>query len=107
MGTTVPPGGNCVGKPCWTARANGFRYADKSRTRDGVQMLRLKAGATAKMTWIAKGANLGFATLAPLPLDQSPKVTVQLTNSDGRCWTADYSTPAATNTSDRFTDKSD
>jgi hypothetical protein len=42
-----------------------------------------------------------------LPLQQSPKVTVQLTNSDGKCWTADYSAPARLNRTDGFFDKGD
>ena len=62
----------------------------------------------AGITWLAKGAGLGFAGLGPVvPLDQSPKVTVQLTNSDGKCWTADYSAPARGNGGGKFIDKGD
>jgi hypothetical protein len=76
-----------------------------------VKLIRLKSGSApgkAKVSVLAKGANLGFAGSAPLlPLDQDPKVTVQLTNSDGRCWTADYSAPAIVNQSSEFSDKGD
>ena len=42
-----------------------------------------------------------------LPLAQSPAVTVQLTNSAGKCWSADYSAPARMNRSDSFFDRGD
>ena len=44
---------------------------------------------TAQITVRARGAKLPLPTL---PLHQSPKVTVQLQNSFGSCWGADYST---------------
>jgi hypothetical protein len=75
-----------------------------------VKLIRLKAGAagSARITWLAKGGNLDFASLGPfLPFDQSPKVTVQVTNSDGQCWTAEYSAPARANQRDAFVDKGD
>jgi hypothetical protein len=54
------------------------------------------------------GAGLGFASAEPmLPLAQSPKVSVQLTNSDGRCWTADFSAPALVNQGTTFRDRGD
>ena len=55
----------------------------------------------------AKGAGLGFASAPPLPLTQSPKVTVQLTNSDGECWSAEYSAPVRVNRGDAFMDRGD
>ncbi len=112
VSTTVPAAGTCAGQSCWKATGtNGFKYSDPNLTREGVKRIRLKAGSTpgkAKIIVFGKGDNLDFASLAPLlPLDQSPKVTVQLTNSDGRCWTADYSAPAVVNNSDKFVDKGD
>jgi hypothetical protein len=107
---TVPAGGTCAGRPCWSANASGLRYADKNLARKGVKLIRLKAGAagSASVTWLAKGDNLDFTSLAPLlPFDQSPKVTVQMTNSDGECWTAAYSAPARANDHDGFVDKGD
>jgi hypothetical protein len=112
LGATVPAGGTCAGQPCWKATgASGFKYSDPNLTHEGVKRIRLKAGTTpgkAKIIVLGKGGNLDYASLAPfLPLDQSPRVTVQLTNSDGRCWAADYSAPAAANTSEKFADKGD
>lgn len=108
----VPAGGICDGKPCWKSLgAGGFKYADKTLAHDGVKLIRLKPGATpgkAQVGVIAKGPRLGFTPArAVLPLDQSPKVTVQLSNSDGRCWTADYSAPASKNDARQFKDVGD
>ena len=109
--TTVPAGGTCAGMPCWRAQSSGFRYRDASLSHAGIKTIRLRAGTVpgrAGVTWLARGAGLGFAGLEPVfPLDQSPKVTVQLTNSDGKCWTADYSAPARANGGGRFVDKGD
>ena len=114
MATTikVPAGGTCGGEPCWRGLgASGFKYRDKTLSHDGVKLLRLKPGnvpGKAQITLLGAGPNLDFASDAPLlPFAQSPKVTVQLTNSDGRCWTTDFSTPAVTNTGEVFTDRGD
>jgi hypothetical protein len=106
----VPAGGTCSGAPCWSATGtSGFRYADPTLANDGVQHIRLKAGTTKGQLMVSgKGTGLGFAELEPLlPFDQSPTVTVQMTNSDGRCWTADYSAPALSNERTGFLDSGD
>ncbi len=112
ISTVIPPGGICHGKPCWKQTGlSGFRYSDPSLTRGGVKRIVLKAGTElgkAKVLLLAKGANLDFAGLEPLlPLAQDPEVTVQLTNSDGKCWTANYSAPPRVGHTDRFLDKGD
>ncbi len=107
---TVAPGGTCGGKPCWSATASGLKYSDPTLAQQGTRTIKLMSGATgrSRISWLGKGANLGFSAVEPLLLlDQSPKMTVQLTNSDGFCWTADYSAPATANQSEKFTDKSD
>jgi hypothetical protein len=106
----IPAGGTCGGKACWKATGRGFVFGDKTLAHDGVKQLRLRAGAAGKaqIQLQAKGANLGFAsTPGMLPLAQSPAVTVQLTNSAGKCWSADYSVPARMNQSDSFFDRGD
>ena len=84
---------------------------DANLGQRGVKMIRLRGGTVpgrASVTWLAKGAGLDFASLGPVvPLDQDAKVTVQMTNSAGTCWTADYSTPARVNGGGRFMDKGD
>jgi hypothetical protein len=108
---TIPAGGTCAGRPCWRSQSSGFRYMDPSTAQRGVKMIRLRSGTVpgrASVTWLARGAGLDFASLGPVvPLGQDPKVTVQMTNSNGKCWTADYSTPARVNIGQRFADKGD
>jgi hypothetical protein len=108
---TIPAGGSCAGRPCWRAQSSGFRYMDSSLGQHGVKMIRLRSGTIpgrASVSWLAKGSGLGFTELGPVvPLAQDAKVTVQMTNSDGKCWTADYSAPARVNGGGRFIDKGD
>jgi len=108
---TVPAGGTCAGRPCWRSQSSGFRYMDGTLGQRGVKMIRLRGGTVpgrASVTWLAKGPGLGFASVGPVvPLDQDAKVTVQMTNSNGKCWTADYSAPARVNGGGRFIDKGD
>jgi hypothetical protein len=107
----VPHGGNCGGKPCWKANgSNGFTYGDKTLAHDGVKQIRLRAGRAGKaqIQLQAKGVSLGWTgTGGVLPFTQSPTATVQLTNSTGACWSADYSAPARKNRSDLFLDRGD
>jgi hypothetical protein len=107
----VPHGGNCGGKPCWKANgSNGFTYGDQTLAHAGVKTIRLRAGTAGKaqVQVQAKGTNLGWAgTGSMLPFAQAPAVTVQLTNSAGKCWSVDYSAPARKNGSDLFVDRGD
>lgn len=107
---TAPPGGTCAGKPCWTAKKTGFLYKDKSLSNDGFMQLQLTAGATGKAKIVAKGK--GERLPLPLPVGpglfaQDTAVVVQLVNSDGTCWEADFSAPAKKNDAKQFNDKSD
>lgn len=110
MAMTVPPGGDCGGNPCWAEKGTGFLYKDKSLTNDGIMKLQLKAGADgkAKVSVKGKGANLPIPTpVGPGLFAQDTAVTVQLVNSDGACWEAEFSAPAKGNSSKGFKDKSD
>lgn len=110
MTLNVPPGGNCAGKLCWAAKKTGFLYKDKNLTNDGIMQLQLTAGAAGKAKIVLKGKGerlpmpvpLGFADFA-----QDTAVIVQLVNSDGTCWEADFSAPAKKNDLKQFNDKSD
>ena len=107
MNATVPPGGLCAGNACWKASSTrGFRYHDRNGSAGGVQSMSLTAGVDgkARISLKAKGVNLAMPSL---PLHQDPRVIVQLKNSAGACWEADYSAPAATDTGSQFKDKSD
>jgi hypothetical protein len=106
MTLTAPPGGECSGKPCWAAKRTGFLYNDKDLTNDGLKQLKLTAGPAgkAKVSVKGKGQNL---PMPALPFAQNPAVIVQLVNSDGMCWEADFSAPAKRNDAQQFNDKSD
>jgi hypothetical protein len=91
------PGGQVCGakrpKPCWTTTKTGFRYRDSDGASDGVRSMVLQEGlepGKARIVVVGKGAQLGVPSLVTLV----PPLTVQLANSDGRCWEASYSFPA-------------
>jgi len=103
--TAIPAGGTCAGKPCWSEKSSGFKYADKDATPNGITKITLKQGlapGVAKIGLKGKGTNLN---LPGLPLAQP--VTVQLRNGDGVCWEAVYGAPAGKNDGAQFKDKSD
>jgi hypothetical protein len=110
MAMTVPPGGTCGGNPCWAAKKTGFLYKDKSLTNDGIMLVKLKSGADgkAKVLVKGKGGNVPVPTpVGPGLFAQDTAVIVQLVNSDGTCWEADFSAPATGNDSKGFKDMSD
>jgi cysteine-rich repeat protein len=84
----APSGGDCRGRPCWSARRAGLKYLDKDLTPDGILKLDLKEGTVpgkAKIILKAKGAAL------PLPaLPLVPPLRVQLHGAAGQCWEARY-----------------
>jgi cysteine-rich repeat protein len=104
---TVPPGGTCGNKPCWSSLGDrGFRYKDKQLTPDGIDQIRLRmtSGGQASISLKAKGENLEMSTL---PLQQDTRVVAELKNDEGVCWAAHYEAPALRNQTDEFKDKSD
>jgi hypothetical protein len=84
----------------WIALANGYRYKDRKRARDGIGRIRLAAGldGTAYIRVKGKGPNL---EMIGLPLLQQGTVRVQLLNDLGKCWEAEYST-SVVNDDERF-----
>jgi hypothetical protein len=100
MNAAAPAGSN------WVPTSAGFKFASHTLTPNGLKQIILQQGVAgkAKITVSGKGANLGLPTL---PLKQDPGIVVQLQNSAGVCWEADYSTPAKPNNSASFKDKSD
>ena len=102
----VPAGGLCAGKSCWKAvGTTGFRYGDKDLTPDGVQKLNLKSGTDGKaqVKLTVRGANLGLPDLSTI----AQPVTVQIKNSNGKCWEAIFSAPSRYQSSTIFKDKGD
>jgi len=101
----APAGGSCAGRPCWTPRASGgFVYKDRDRTPHGIVKLLLKTspGGIATLKLKAKG---GLVAMPPLPLAQSPAVTVQLVHDEGGCWETTHTAPAARNDAAVFQDQ--
>lgn len=93
-GTTVPAGGTCGSRPCWTPNSNGFKYKDTVGTPDGIVQVQLKAGDTpGRASILVKGK--GAALRLPLTQTIAAPVTVQLRRPDGPCWQAVYGTPTA------------
>jgi len=95
----VPAAGLCAGKPCWRSQgADRIRYRSPGRLPDGVDTLKLQAGATgkARVDLKAKGSALETPSL-PLGLP----ARVQLQSEHGTCWEATY-TSAQRNDGARF-----
>jgi len=97
-GLRVPAGA------AWRDKApKGFTYRDSAMTSDGVRSVSLRTGidTKAKVTFSAKGANIPM----PVPFNEflyfveDPAVTVQLVNSEGECWTSEF-TPDDTSKND-------
>jgi hypothetical protein len=99
------PGAACP--TCWRETVKGFDYKERTSTYFGVQRVILQVGGSdmAKMKVKAKGPTLDPPE-APLPMSVDPNVTVQLRNTAGSCWGADFSAPTV-NTVEGFKAKSD
>jgi hypothetical protein len=112
---TIPAGGTCVGKPCWSAASGGYAYKDSARTVDGVRSIKLKASVPGNASILIKAQGAGIpitqSPSTPLLFAQSPQVTVQLVNGTGACWEARYAAPATKNalsvSGRQFKDQSD
>ncbi len=101
----APAGGTCAGRPCWTAKSSGFRYAQKSAMPNGLTSIDLKSGATGKARIVVKGKGT-LLDLPALPIGSLP-LTVQLSNGAGRCWAATFGSGVRDNDADAFKAKSD
>jgi len=104
----IPGGGTCGSKPCWIFLPNGkgYKYSNPGRLPDGVQKILIRTGEAgrAKVLIKAKGAAIPNP---PLPMQQDPRVSVQLINTLGECWGAQLTAPASRNRDDSFKDKND
>ena len=99
MEMVAPPAGNCGGRPCWRSIGNGevLRYRDLGLLPDGLKELTLRSGSLGRSRVVVKGR--GFVLPDPaMPFQQDPQITVQVLNSLGNCWGADYVSPAQVNT---------
>jgi hypothetical protein len=110
LGTTIPAGGTCGRKPCWSGLgrprgAKGFRYANAKGGPGGITALTLVPGIAgkAKVTVRGKGAALDLPPLpAPVPL------RVQLEAANGACFDAAYAAAGVRkNDAARFKAKAD
>ena len=83
----------------------GWGLKDKTGASDGVQQLKLSTGAAGKSKAQLKARGLNVPTPVPVDttklFDQDPCVTVQLFNSEGLCWTSEFSA-SQRNTVDQF-----
>lgn len=109
MRATIPAGGLCGARPCWTAAStSGWSYRNHHAAGDGVTKVRLRGGTagTPSIKLIAAG------TLLPLPVpfdgmrffDGDPQVVVQLHRNDGpQCWNSSFGASGTTvNDASRF-----
>jgi 6-phosphogluconolactonase (cycloisomerase 2 family) len=88
LDAVAPAGGTCGARPCWQPIGAVLKYADKERTPDGLQKIKIvpKPGATSTIVTKARGANVPTFSL---PLTGA--VTVQLQSSTGECLEATFS----------------
>jgi 6-phosphogluconolactonase (cycloisomerase 2 family) len=84
LSAAAPAGRLCDGKPCWTARRDGFRYRDRDKGLDGLAEVTLAAedDGHARITVVGRGPNLG---LPSLPLADDTFVA-QLVAGNGACF---------------------
>jgi hypothetical protein len=105
--SVAPAYGVCGTRPCWKASGtSGFSYKDPSRTPDGADKVRLRAGlqGKAKLQYKGKGDNLPpFA----LPVSGTLKVQLQSSHDSASCWEATFGQFVSTNTAQQFTAKAD
>ncbi|MBM4266959.1 MAG: hypothetical protein FJ144_10145 [Deltaproteobacteria bacterium] len=91
---TLPAGGTCGGKVCWSALGGkGFKYGDKNGASGGITKLLLKTGAEGKAKLLVKGRGAGL-DLPELPLDGDPSVGVEVRNDEGVCFGTTFAAPA-------------
>lgn len=106
VSASLPHGGTCGSRPCWTAvPAKGFEYANATGMPGGVTKLRIKPGLAdaARTSLTARGGRL---VLPPLPLGFP--LRVQLRASNGLCQESVYSsTGVQRNDGRRFTGRAD
>ena len=92
---TAPAGGTCAGQPCWRVNGTrGFTYKDRELTPDGLNLVKLKVGATGFASAIVKGKgpNLKIAFLGDGTGGGLGTPIIQLRSSDAGCFEAYFPT---------------
>ena len=113
LALTVLPGGQCAGRPCWSARGSRrLRYVDRGAEIDGVRRLVLKAGEAGHAAINLKAVGVHLPTLPAAsgsqPFHQDTTVMVQLVNDappSGYCWSSELAAPAHVNDGGVFRDE--
>lgn len=99
---TIPAGGTCGTKPCWSANPKGFKW--KTTAVGNLQQLILKAGPDGFSQIQAKGKGSG---VNPPGLPMALPALVQIKhNSSSTCWEASFGFPVK-NQIDLFSSKAD
>lgn len=90
----------------WTSTRKGFKYIDKSGAADGVQMMKVNRGADgkARVTFAARGNSMNLPRAQPV---QDDLMVAQLWNSEGACWTSEFTSPASKRKANVFADYAD
>ena len=94
---SVPAGGTCNTRPCWTSTPSGYKYKNKELTPDGISKLQLKSGGAGYGKIVSKAVG----PLAPTALPLALPARLQLRNSDGTCFEARFD-GAVANEAERF-----
>ncbi len=104
MEVAVGPGSSWESKD-----PKGWKYKDKTGAANGVTKALLKPGSAGKASIKigGKGTNLPMPTQVGGGkfFDSAPNVIVQLVNTEGRCWSSEFTTPTK-NETDKFQAKS-
>ena len=79
--------------PAWVAVKKGYLYVDAHRASDGIGTIKVVSGpaGSARLSLKASGEHMPVAD--PSPLHQS-LVVAQMWNSNGTCWTTQFTSPA-------------
>ena len=92
LSASIPPGGTCGSRDCWSETSKGYKYRDKVGSNEGITSINLRSGFQGESTVKVQGK--GASLTPPDPMLTLP-VTVQLLSFDGtttRCWQTTYTT---------------
>ena len=103
MEMVAPPAGSCIGRDCWrpTGFAHGFRYFDAGLLPNGLRELAVKPGPLGRPRIVVKALGEEMPD-PPMPFRRDPTITVQVVNSAGACWGADFVTAPTRNTAEKL-----
>lgn len=87
----------------WESSRKGYKFRDREGANDGVQMMRINRGddGAARVTVVARGAAMGLPRAQPR---QEDMMVVQFWNSEGTCWTSEFTAAAAKRRATVFAD---